>query len=140
MSKLHKEIQVHIPCPACGKTERVKLKWAEKHKSMKCRACKESVDLKVNPARSLIARASAVVSTFEKAMEALHAEAKRDGKLAKARSKAAKKARKSKKKAKVMKKTAKQAARKPARKRTARKAPAVTPLLPEPGVGAEFTV
>jgi hypothetical protein len=131
MSKLHKDIQVHIPCPACGKTERVKLKWAEKHKSLKCSACKESVDLKTNPARSLIARTSAIVSTFEKAMDALHAEAKRDAKLAEARRKAAKEAKKGKKKkAKTHKRAIK--------KRAARKAP--VPLLPEPGVGAELTV
>lgn len=137
MSKLHKEMQIHIPCPACGKTERVKLKWAEKHKSLKCGGCKESVDLRINPARSLIARAAAVVSTFEKAMEALHAEARRDGKLAKARHKAAKKAKKGKKKAKPAKKSK---VHKAAKKRAPKKAPMVTPLLPEPGINAEMTV
>jgi transcription elongation factor Elf1 len=138
MSKLHKEIQIHIPCPACGKTERVRLKWAEKHKSMKCRGCKGSVDLRINPARSIIARASAVVSTFEKAMEALHAEAKRDGKLAKAHRKASKKAKKGGKKAKPPEKA--KAHKQAARKRAPRKAPVLTPLLPEPGVNAGFTV
>ena len=52
MSKLQKDTHVHIPCPACGKTERVKLKWAQKHKSLKCSKCKETVDLRANPAKS----------------------------------------------------------------------------------------
>ncbi len=131
MTKIHKEIHVHIPCPACGKTERVKLKWAQKHKSMKCGGCKGSVDLRANPAKSLIARTGELVAAFEKTLEALHAEAKRDAKSFEAKKKTAKKA-KSKQKAKPRKKAAK--------KRSSRKPPVVTPLLPEPGVGAEFTV
>ncbi|HSN18205.1 MAG TPA: hypothetical protein VLV87_08335 [Gammaproteobacteria bacterium] len=83
MSKLAKETHVYIPCPACGKTERVKLKWAENHKSLKCRKCKERVDLRHNPAQGLIARTAAAVATFEKSLEHLHAEAKKEGKVAK---------------------------------------------------------
>jgi transcription elongation factor Elf1 len=103
MPKIHKEIHVHIPCPACGKTERVKLKWAEKHKSMKCSGCKKSVDLKANPARSLIARTSELVTAFEKTLEALHGEAKQAGKSVKT------KARKPKKKTAKKKRAAKRA-------------------------------
>lgn len=114
MSKLQKDAQVHIPCPACGKTERVKLKWAQKHKSLKCGKCKETVDLRTNPAKSLIARTADVLATFEMTLKALHAEAKRIAKSAKARSK-----RKPKKKAKKA----------AAKKHTAKKKPA-TPLAP----------
>jgi hypothetical protein len=115
MSKLQKDIHVHIPCPACGKTERVKLRWAQKHKSMKCTKCKETVDLRSNPAKSLIARTSDVLATFEMTLEALYAEAKRFAKSAKARSKRKpkdkkkKKAKKAKKKAAVKKRAAKKA-------------------------------
>src|SRR5690242_4298464 len=97
MSKILKEPQVHVPCPACGKTQRLKLKWAQKHKSSKGPACRGSVDLKASPAKGLIARTAEVVESFVKAMEALHGEAKRDGKSFKARRKAAKKAGKGKK-------------------------------------------
>ena len=90
MSKLVKETHVYIPCPACGKTERVKLKWAENHKTLKCRKCKERVDLRHNPAQSLIARTAAAVTTFEKALDMLHAEAKKDAKMAKVHKAAAK--------------------------------------------------
>ena len=83
MSKLAKETHVYIPCPACGKTERVKLKWAENHKTMKCRRCKQRVDLRHHPAQGLIARTSAAVATFEKALDLLHAEAKKGAKMAK---------------------------------------------------------
>jgi transcription elongation factor Elf1 len=99
MSKLQKETHVHIPCPACGKTERVKLKWAQKHKSLKCGKCKETVDLRANPARSLIARTADVLTTFEMTMDALHAEAKRLAKGAKAQKKKSKPKKAAKKKA-----------------------------------------
>lgn len=98
MSKLAKETHVYIPCPACGKTERVKLKWAENHKTLKCRKCKERVDLRHNPAQSLIARTAAAVTTFEKALDMLHAEAKKDAKMAKVHKAAAKKGKKKTKK------------------------------------------
>jgi transcription elongation factor Elf1 len=92
MSKLQKDIQVHIPCPACGKTVRVKLKWAQKHKSLKCGKCKETVDLRANPAKSLIARTTDVLATFEMTLDALHGEAKRLAKAAKSRKQGKKKA------------------------------------------------
>lgn len=91
MSKLQKDIHVHIPCPACGKTERVRLKWAQKHKSLKCKKCKETVDLRANPARSLIARTADVVTTFEMTLESLRVEAKGLARAAKSRKKKAKK-------------------------------------------------
>src|SRR5579871_42574 len=56
MSKLLKDTHVYIPRPACGKVEGVKLKWAQQHKSMKCGKCREKVDLRSNPAHSLIVR------------------------------------------------------------------------------------
>ncbi|HEY1991720.1 MAG TPA: hypothetical protein VGH71_04610 [Gammaproteobacteria bacterium] len=98
MSKLAKETHVYIPCPACGKTERVKLKWAENHKTLKCRKCKERVDLRHNPAQSLIARTAAAVTSFEKALDMLHDEAKKDAKLAKVHKTAAKRGKKQTKK------------------------------------------
>ena len=118
MSKLQKDTHVHIPCPACGKTERVKLKWAQKHKSLKCGKCKETVDLRANPAKSLIARTADVATTFEMTLNALHAEAKRFAKAAKSRKKSKSK--------KGGKKKAKKAA---AKKHTAKKKPAA-PLAP----------
>jgi len=83
MSKIMKDAHVHIPCPACGKTERVKLKWAMKHKALKCAKCRKSVDLRSNPAKSLIARTADVVSAFEKTLDALHSEAKKFAKAVK---------------------------------------------------------
>lgn len=111
MSKLVKETHVYIPCPACGKTERVKLKWAENHKTLKCRKCKERVDLRHNPAQSLIARTAAAVATFEKALDMLHVEAKKDAKMAKVHKAAAKKAKKKTTRKKVSQHRAKSAAR-----------------------------
>jgi transcription elongation factor Elf1 len=108
MSKLQKDTHVYIPCPACGKTERVKLKWAQKHKSLKCGKCKETVDLRANPARSLIARTADVLTTFEMTLKALHAEAKRLAKSAKSRKKS--KPKKAGKKAAAKKRPAKKAA------------------------------
>jgi len=99
MSKLAKETHVFIPCPACGKTERVKLKWAEGHKTLKCRKCKQRVDLRHNPAQGLIALTAAAVATFEKALDMLHAEAKKDAKMAKVHKASAKKGKKKAKKA-----------------------------------------
>jgi hypothetical protein len=120
MSKLQKDTHVYIPCPACGKTARVKLKWAQKHKSLKCGKCKETVDLRANPAKSLIARTADVLTTFEMTLEALHSEAKRLSKTAKSR----KQSKKGKKK-----KTKKTAAKKhPAKK-------AVPPISPSLGGG-----
>jgi hypothetical protein len=117
MSKLQKDTHVHIPCPACGKTERVKLKWAQKHKSMKCGKCKETVDLRSNPAKSLIARTSDVLATFEMTLDALHAEAKKFAKRVKPK--------------KAKKKKSKKAGKKHAAKKSAtKKSAALAPLPP----------
>jgi len=106
MSKLQKDTHVYIPCPACGKTERVKLKWAQKHKTLKCGKCKETVDLRVNPARSLIARTADVLTTFEMTLDALHSEAKRLAKSVRSREKS-KKGKKKTKKAAVTRRSTK---------------------------------
>lgn len=87
MSKLLKDTHVYIPCPACGKVEGVKLKWAQGHKSLKCGKCKQKVDLRANPARSLIARTSEALSSFEAVLDALYAEAKKTAKSAKPKKK-----------------------------------------------------
>ena len=112
MSKLAKEAQVYIPCPACGKTERVKLKWAEGHKTLKCRKCRERMDLRHNPAQGLIARTAAAVASFEKALDMLHVEAKKDARMAKLHKAAAKKGKKKAKKT-GKKRTAKRVIRSP---------------------------
>ena len=66
MTKLAKEIPVHLACPACGKTQRVKLKWARNHKSLKCKDCRKAIDLRAPQAKSLIARTAQAVATFER--------------------------------------------------------------------------
>ena len=50
---------------------------------MKCGKCKASVDLRANPARSLIARTGGSLRSFEKVLDALYAEAKRAAKAVK---------------------------------------------------------
>ena len=116
MSKLLKESHVHVPCLACGKNVRLKLKWALKHKSLKCPRCKASVDLRANPARSLIARMAAVVTTFEQTVDALHMEAKKAAKAVKPKKKKAKR-----------KKSKQVAKKRPIKKKTT---PALAPLPP----------
>jgi len=107
MSKLLKDTHVYIPCPACGKTMGLKLKWAQKHKSVKCGKCKAKLDLRVNPARSLIARTGEALVSFEKVLDALYAEAKRAAKAVKPKKE--KKDKKGKKKATHKKTTKKRA-------------------------------
>jgi len=75
MSKLFKDTHVYVPCPACGKVERVKLKWAQNHKSLKCEGCKGKVDLGTDPARDLIARTGEALADYEAILDGLHAEA-----------------------------------------------------------------
>ena len=75
MSKLSKDTHVYIPCPACGKVERVKLKWAQDHKTLKCGACKDKVDLRANPARGFIARTGEALADYQSVLDTLHAEA-----------------------------------------------------------------
>lgn len=114
-----KETPVHLTCPACGKTQRAKLKWARNHKSLKCKDCGKNMDLREKQAHSMIARTLKVVELFEHTLDTLHAEAKRAGKAVKAKhpkkSKQKKKARKAAKKAKSKAKPAlkKAAASKP---------------------------
>ena len=110
MSKLLKDTHVYIPCPACGKTMGLKLKWAQKHKSVKCGKCKAKLDLRVNPAHSLIARTGEALVSFEKVLDALYSEAKRAAKAVKPKKeKKKKKDKKGKKKAKHKKVTKKRA-------------------------------
>lgn len=111
MSKILKEPQVYVPCPACGKIQHIKLKWALKHRSATCPGCRQSVDLKAAPAKGLIARTAAVVKGFVDAMEALQGEARRDAKAFKARRKAAKNAGKKQRHAKPAKKVRRKATR-----------------------------
>ena len=89
MAKILKETPVHIACPACGRPQRAKLRWAQNHKSLKCKDCKESIDLRANPAKSAIDRTEKALANFERVLKALRFEAKR----AKKKSKKAKKAR-----------------------------------------------
>src|SRR5579859_6729022 len=84
MSKLMKETPVHLSCPACGRTQRAKLKWAKNHKSLKCKHCGKNMDLREKRAQSMIVRTLKVVQLFERTLDALHAEAKRAGKAVKA--------------------------------------------------------
>jgi transcription elongation factor Elf1 len=123
MSKLLKDTHVYIPCPACGKVEGIKLKWAQNHKSLKCGKCKEKVDLRANPARSLIARTGEALVSFEAVLDALYAEAKKAAKAVKPKAEG----KKGKKKAKQQAKS-----RKPV-KRAAKASAALTPLPPEDG-------
>ena len=124
MSKLMKDTHVYIPCPACGKVEGVKLKWAQNHKSLKCGKCKEKVDLRANPAHSLIARTGEALASFEAVLDALYAEAKKTARVAKAKD-GGKKARKQGKKKVPHKKVAK--------KRPAKLAAPLAPLPPDTG-------
>lgn len=83
MSKLFKDTHVYIPCPACGKTQRTKLKWAGKHKSLKCSDCKQKVDLRAEPARGFITKTALALATFERTLDTLHRQAKKAAKAGK---------------------------------------------------------
>lgn len=109
MSKFMKETPVHLSCPACGKTQRAKLKWAKNHKSLKCKDCGKNMDLREKRAQSMIVRTLKVVQLFERTLDALHAEAKRAGKAVKA-SRKSKKAKPAAKKRAAGKKAAKRKA------------------------------
>ena len=125
MSKLLKDIPVHLNCPACGKVQRAKLKWAKNHKSLKCRDCGKNIDLKGKEAKAMIAKTARVTQAFADVLDALHAEAKRAGKAVKA-----KKDKKSKKQA--GKKRSKPAGRKTTKRRAPAKPTSMMPanLLP----------
>lgn len=126
MSKLLKDTHVYIPCPACGKTVGVKLKWAQKHKSVKCGKCAAKVDLRVNPARSLILRTGEALASFEAVLDALYAEAKKAAKAMKPQKEKKQDKKKSKKKDKKQAKH-----KKAAKKRAPAKAqPTLAPIPP----------
>lgn len=114
MTKFMKETPVYLSCPACGKTQRAKLKWAKNHKSLKCKDCGKNMDLREKRAQSVISRTLKVVQLFEHTLDALHAEAKKVGRAFKA-----KKPKKSKGKKKAGKK-----AKATGKKAVKRKAPA----------------
>jgi len=76
MAKFLKETPVHIACPACARPQRVKLKWALNHKSLKCKDCKKSISLRENPAKGAIERTEKALANFERVLKALRFEAK----------------------------------------------------------------
>lgn len=92
MAKFLKETPVHIACPACGRPQRAKLKWALNHKSLKCKDCKKTIDLRNNPAKSVIERTEKALANFERVLKALRFEAKRARKKGKRSSKKARRA------------------------------------------------
>lgn len=130
MTKFLKETPVHLSCPACGKTQRAKLKWAKNHKSLKCKDCGKNISLKEKPAREMIAKTARVTEAFASVLEALHTEAKHAGKAVKAKKGGkVKKSKKAKKSAKPRKAAGKKAA-----KRSAAVKPAsMMPASPVPG-------
>ena len=105
MAKLLKDTPVYVSCSHCGKVQHPRLKWAQNHKSLKCRHCGKSLDLREKRAHSLIERTLRAVKAFGRTLDALRAEAKKSGKAVKA--KKPKKAKKSKDKKKASKKKAK---------------------------------
>lgn len=113
MAKLLKDTPVYVSCPHCGKVQHPRLKWARHHKSLKCRHCGKSLDLRERKAHSLIERTLKAVQAFVNTLDGLRAEAKKAGKAAKAKqpkkSKGKKKAAKKKAKGKKAPKRAKAA-------------------------------
>src|SRR5690242_14364848 len=105
MAKSLKDTPVYVSCPHCGKVQHPRLKWARHHKSLKCRHCGKSLDLREKQAQSLIERTLRAVQAFGRTLDSLRAEAKKSGKAVKA--KKPKKAQKSKDKKKAGKKKAK---------------------------------
>lgn len=126
MAKFMKETPVHLSCPACGKTQHAKLKWAKNHKSLKCKDCGKNIDLREKRAQSMITRTLKVVQLFERTLDALHAEAKRAGKAVKA-----KKPKKSKGKKKAGKK-AKTSGKKAAKRKAPSKPVSMMPVAASP--------
>ena len=130
MTKFLKDTPVHLSCPACGKTQRAKLKWAKNHKSLKCKDCGKNISLKEKPARDMIAKTARVTEAFASVLEALHTEAKKAGKAVKAKKGGkAKKAKKAKKSAKP----SKAASKKPPSVSAATKPASMMPASPAPG-------
>jgi hypothetical protein len=98
MAKFLKDTPVFMACPACGETQRAKLKWAKHHKALKCKDCKESIDLRGQPFKGIIAKTAGAAAAFEKALDSLRAAAERQGKAHKKsrKDRKAKKAKRSK--------------------------------------------
>ena len=131
MTKFMKETPVYLSCPACGKTQRAKLKWAKNHKSLKCKDCGKNMDLREKRAQSVISRTLKVVQLFEHTLDALHAEAKKAGKAFKA--KKSKKSKGNKKTDKKAKATGKKAAKRKASSKPVSMMPvAAPPTQPSP--------
>lgn len=83
MTKILKETPVYIPCPACGKVQHTKLKWAQHHKSLECKDCGEDINLKKEPAIGLISKTGVLAAAYDKALGVVYEQAKRMGKLVK---------------------------------------------------------
>ncbi|HEV7165622.1 MAG TPA: hypothetical protein VGO35_09560 [Gammaproteobacteria bacterium] len=124
-NKLLKDTPVHVSCPHCGKLQHPRLKWAKNHRSLKCKHCGKAMDLREKQAHSLIQRTLNVVMSFDKVLQALHAEAKKAGKAVKAKTK-----KKKPKKEKTRKKPAKKSK---AAKRLTKRAKPVSMMPPEVG-------
>lgn len=125
MAKLLKDTPVYVSCPHCGKVQHPRLKWARHHKSLKCRHCGKSLDLREKQAQSLIERTLKAVQAFGRALDGLRAEAKQSGKAVKA-----KKPKKSKGKKKAVKKKAK--GKKPAKRAKSAKPVSMMSVSPAP--------
>lgn len=136
MAKFLKDTPVFMACPACGETQRAKLKWAKHHKALKCKDCKHSIDLRSQPFKGVIAKTASIVDLFEKALESLRGAAERQGKAVKAHKKS-KKTKKSKK-SKKAKKPAKAAAPKSAAPAAKPTAPAAKPATPSSNTAPEL--
>jgi transcription elongation factor Elf1 len=75
MAKVLKETPVFFACPACRKVQRAKLKWAKNHKALRCKDCKETIDLKAKAAKRTIAATIKAVESFENALKVLRKQA-----------------------------------------------------------------
>lgn len=116
MAKFLKDTPVYMACPACGRAQHAKLKWARNHKSLKCKDCKKTIELRKPPVSTVIAKTLKAVASFEKTLDGLREAAERQRKLHKKSKKQAKRAKKTKQHAKATKKpvAAKTSAVKPA--------------------------
>ncbi len=128
MAKLLKDTPVYVSCPHCGKVQHPRLKWAKNHKSLKCRHCGKSLDLREKQAHSLIERTLKAVQAFARTLDVLRDEAKKSGRAVKA-----KKPKKSKGKKKGAKKKAK--GKKAAKRAAPAKAVSMMSVSPAPSGG-----
>jgi len=124
MAKFLKDTPVFMACPGCGRTQRAKLKWAKHHKSLKCKDCRETIDLRKPPASAVIAKTAYAVTQFERTLDEMRAAAERQRKLHKQSRKKAKKKGK-KKHAKAAKRSTKVSK------------PAAAPLAKPPAAAAQ---